>query len=63
MPYKIVRNYRDSYRKYTVARGLTLDEAQQHCSDPETSSSTCTTSAANRITRRNGPWFDGYTEE
>ena len=63
MSYKIVRNYRDSYRKYTVARGLTLDEAQAHCSDPETSSSTCTSSQAKRITKRNGPWFDGYTEE
>ena len=60
--YKIVRNYKDSYRKYTVATGLTLEEAQEHCSDPETSSSTCTTSAAKRITKRNGEWFDGYAE-
>ena len=61
--YKIIRMYKNNYRKYTVARGLTLDEAQAHCSDPETSSSTCTTSAAKRITRRNGDWFDGYTED
>jgi len=60
--YKIVRNYKDSYRKYTVARGLTLEEAQAHCSDPETSSSTCQSSQAKRITKRNGEWFDGYTE-
>jgi len=60
--YKIIRSYKDSYRKYTVATGLTLEEAQAHCKDPETSSSTCTTAAARRITKRNGEWFDGYTE-
>ena len=60
--YKIVRNYKDSYRKRTIDTGITLEEAQAHCSDPETSSSTCTTAAAKRITRRNGQWFDGYTE-
>lgn len=60
--YRIVRHYQNSYRKRTIATRLSLDEAQAHCSDPETSSSTCTSAAARRITRRNGPWFDGYTE-
>ena len=60
--YKIIRHYKDSYSKRTIDTGLTLAEAQAHCSDPETSSSTCTTAAANRITRRNGDWFDGYQE-
>ncbi len=60
--YKIVRNYRDSYEKRTIKRGLTLDEAQAHCRDPETSSSSCTNSTGLRRTKRKGPWFDGYTE-
>ena len=57
--YRVVRMY---FRggKRTIARGLTLAEAQAHCSDPEASSSTCTTSAGKARTRRMGPWFDGY---
>ncbi len=60
--YKIVRNYRDSYKKRTIKTGLTLEQAQAHCSNPETSSSTCTNAEGRRRTARNGPWFDGYQE-
>lgn len=60
--YKIVRNYFNGTPR-TIARGLTLEEAQAHCKDPETSSSTATSSAAKARTRRMGAWFDGYTEE
>ena len=42
-----------------VKTGLTLEEAQEHCSDPETSSSTAT----NPVLDDRGPWFDGYDEE
>jgi hypothetical protein len=63
MTYKIIRFFRDTYRKRTIATGLTLEEAQAHCRDPETSSRTCTKSAGKQRTRRCGPWFDGYTEE
>jgi hypothetical protein len=60
--YKIVRQYFKKGSR-TIKRGLTLEEAQQHCSDPETSSSTCT-KYHNRIrTERMGAWFDGYTKE
>ena len=60
--YKIVRHYfRGGHR--TICKGLTLEEAQAHCKNPETSSSTCTSAAACARTRRMGPWFDGYTEE
>ena len=45
-----------------IRRGLTLEQAQEHCSDPETSSSTCQTARARRITRRMGKWFDSYSE-
>jgi len=71
--YKIVRHYfgKPSYgdggghlnaRHRTIETGLTLKEAQAHCHDPETSSSTCVSAAKRRYTIRVGEWFDGYTE-
>ena len=63
MAYSIVRNYFNRPgRGRVILRGLTLEEAQAHCSDPETSSSTATSPRARAITRRNGAWFDSYTE-
>jgi hypothetical protein len=61
--YKIVRHFQNSYRKYTVRRHLTLEQAQAHCSDPETSSSTAKSKTAKARTRKYGAWFDGYTTE
>ena len=61
--YKIVRMYQDANKpSRTIMTGLTLEEAQAHCQDPETSWKTATSAAARRVTRRNGPWFDGYEE-
>jgi len=60
MLYKIVRLYKNDHPRRTIASGVTLEEAQAHCSDPETSSSTCTSSAGRARTRRTGEWFDGY---
>ncbi len=60
--YKIVRMYFKGGKR-VVARGLTLEEAQRHCSDPETSSRTCTKAANVRRTRQRGPWFDGYEQD
>jgi hypothetical protein len=40
--------------------GLTLKEAQAHCHDPETSSSSAKSAKAKQYTRDHGPWFDGY---
>ena len=60
--YKIVRMYFRGGRR-TINSGLTLEQAQAHCSDPETSSSTCTKAAGTRRTRDMGPWFDGYESE
>ena len=74
--YKIVRHYYGkpyhepyhgepghvSASKRTIKSGLTLEQAQAHCGDPETSSSTCTSAAGRRRTRERGEWFDGYSE-
>lgn len=59
--YKIVRFFRDSKR--VIKRGLTLEQAQEHCQDPQTSSRTCTTKAGKDRTRKQGDWFDGYYKE
>ena len=48
--YNIVRSYAPSTgrKDRTVKRGLTLEEAQAHCTREDT--------------RKEGVWFDGYTE-
>lgn len=61
--YKIIRHFRDSHRRVTIDTRMTLEEAQAHCQNPETSSSTCTSAAGKARTRKSGPWFDGYTRE
>ena len=66
--YCIVRNYfRDEHnnngRGRVIRRGLSLAEAQAHCGDPQTSSSTCTSAAGKRRTRKLGHWFDSFTPE
>ena len=59
--YQIIRMYEDSGRsRRVIDSGLTLEEAQSHCRDPETSSSTCTSSQKRAYTRKVGRWFDGY---
>jgi len=60
--YSIVRHYFYG-RKRTLETGLTLEQAQAHCSNPETSSRTAMGSAARARTRRFGQWFDGYTKD
>tara|TARA_A100001201_G_C4063201_1_gene193351 strand:- start:380 stop:538 length:159 start_codon:yes stop_codon:yes gene_type:complete len=47
--YKIVRFYKSRYKNSRVIRrGLTLEEAKEHCQDPSTSGLN---------------WFDGFTKE
>jgi len=47
--YMIIRYYRESARRKVISTCLTLEQAQSHCSDP--------------ATRKEGAWFDGYTEQ
>ena len=62
--YKIIRMYANpGHPSRTIRRGLTLAQAQAHCEDPETSSTTARSSAAKARTRRLGAWFDGYDLE
>ena len=62
--YKIIRMYCNTpQRNKIIAWGLTLEEAQAHCSDPETSSSTASGLTETLLTKNFGPWFDGYEEE
>jgi hypothetical protein len=64
MAYRIVRMYLRDRPTHAVRgkSGLTLERAQAHCQDPETSSKTCTSAAGKRRTRLYGPWFDAYEE-
>lgn len=67
--YRIRRFYRNGLPngKYSSTRGLpsglTLEQAQAHCQDLNTSSSTAWKSSAIARTRRYGPWFDGYERQ
>jgi hypothetical protein len=63
--YMIVRFYKDDeeLNRTRVMHGLTLEQAQAHCNDPESSSSTATGAEAVARTREHGDWFDGFEEE
>ena len=60
--YKVIRKFMNHSSK-TLRKNLTLEEAQEHCDDPETSSRTCNNSAGKRRTRDHGPWFDCYDQQ
>lgn len=61
--YKIVRQFYRDRKSRTIKSGLTLEQAQAHCQDPETSSKSATGAKARKRTERFGPWFDGYEAE
>jgi hypothetical protein len=62
--YNIIRVYENpDIPSRRIKRGLTLAEAQAHCSDPETSSSTCTKYPGRHRTEMLGRWFDAYEEQ
>lgn len=62
MKYRIVRMFAAHVPSRHVKTVNTIAEAQAWCSDPETSSRTCTKSAGKNRTRKYGEWFDGYQE-
>lgn len=59
--YKIVRYYLHKGKR-TLESGVTLEVAQAHTQDPESSWKTCTLPSRKAITRKHGPWFDGFTK-
>ena len=60
--YSIYRYYMNRLRR-KINDGLTLEQAQEHCTNPETSSQTCRLAKNKQRTKKLGPWFDGYTAE
>ena len=61
--YKIVRQFFNTNRKLTVKTNVSLKEAQAHCHNPQTSSTTCTDKNGKERTKRYGRWFDQFTEQ
>ena len=61
--YRIIRFYQGDQPRETIVRGLTLEQAQDHCKDPQSSSRTTTTPEGLERTRLKGDWFDGYEAE
>lgn len=60
--YKIIR-YFFLRENETIFESLSLEEAQKHCNNPETSSKSCKSKESRAITEKHGPWFDGYVRE
>lgn len=60
--YAIYRHFMNHPKQF-IKGGLTLEEVKEHCSDPETSSKTCTNAEGIRLAEEKGPWFDGFDEE
>ncbi len=62
--YKIIRKFqRSDVENKVLQTGVTLEEAEAHCEDPETSSRTAKSKEAKKITEKYGDWFDCWTEE
>lgn len=56
--YKIVRFYAKDCRERTLRTNVSQLHAQEHCSNPESSSKTCQKPANIRRTQKIGHWFD-----
>ncbi len=49
-------------KKEIIKTELTLEQAQAHCNDPETSSFNCTSDWGKALTEKYGVWMDTYNE-
>jgi len=58
--YKVIRFFANGGRKQILAKGLTLEQAQEWCKDVESSSKTCRWTTALKRTKRRGEWFEGF---
>jgi hypoxanthine-guanine phosphoribosyltransferase len=63
MSYATVLFFLDDYPAEVLDTGLTLEEAQAVCNDPESSSKSCTTIVGKRRTKERGAWFIGWRKE
>ena len=63
MTYQVTRKFFNNHPDEAVSEGLSLEDAQEHCSDDETSSRTCSEPENVARTEKFGPWFDAYEEE
>ena len=61
--YMIIRCYERHGVENTPLHSLSLAEAQEHCKDRESDSSTCSELAGKTRTELFGRWFDYFTEE
>ena len=60
--YKIIRFYAE-HGVDTIEFGLSHADAQAHCKNRDSDSSTCKKLASKKRTELWGPWFDWYSEE
>jgi hypothetical protein len=61
MLYDIIRCWENGARR-VLDTAVSLEVAQAHCNNPESSSRTCTSKEGKARTRRSGAWFDGYND-
>ncbi len=64
--YTIRRMHFDTSYSRDLESGLTLEEAQEHCRDSETSSKTACDETLEKEAALSGgsrQWFDGYNED
>jgi len=62
MTYKIVRVY-NRRKPLTIKKGLSFEQAIQHCMNKQSAWTTCTTTRGKNRTNKFGIWVDSYARE